>query len=186
MKTAKVFSAAAGLAVAAAAYGQGFSGLFAPANWTFNANGGGGSVNTAGAPASISIIGDDGPATPGGQDTDFTIMSPIAGTWSFSWNYDPTDTGTYDSAYYLLNGVETFLADNVGPGFPNPGGPNPSNGAVASIAVNAGDVIGFRVRSADGALGAGTLTISNFVIPAPGSLALLGLGGLVASRRRRR
>lgn len=175
MKTVKVLSAAAGLAVGATAFGQGFSGAFAPGNWTFNANGGDGSVNTGGAPAAISITGNNnGNGLP--TNTDFTIVSPVAGMWSFSWTYDSPDSGTWDSAYYLLNGVETFLADN---------NIVPTGGAVANVAVNAGDTIGFRVRSADGAFGAGTLGISNFVIPAPGSLALLGLGGLLASRRRR-
>jgi MYXO-CTERM domain-containing protein len=171
----QALASAAGLALAGAAFGQ-FSGPYAPANWTFNANGGDGSVNTAGAPASIILTGNNNGSGP--IDTDYTIMAAAAGNLSFSWLYNTIDTGTYDSAYYLINGVETFLANNTTPG---------AAGAVGPIAVNAGDVIGFRVRSADGAFGAGELTVSNFVgpVPAPGALALAAFGGLVAARRRR-
>ncbi len=176
MKTASVLTAAAGLALAAAANAQ-FSGPYAPGNWTFTNNGGDGSVNTAGAPASVQIIGDNGGA-PGGQDTDFTIAAAASGTLSFNWLYNTVDTGTWDSAYYLVNGVETFLANNTTPG---------ASGAV-SVPVLAGQIIGFRVRSGDGGIGAADMTITNFSapIPGPGSLALLGLGGLVMARRRRR
>lgn len=38
---------------------QGFAGNYAPANWTFTANGGDGSVDTSGAPASITLTGND-------------------------------------------------------------------------------------------------------------------------------
>lgn len=176
MKTARVMTAVAGLALTAAANAQ-FSGPYAPANWTTNVGTGFGSVNTALAPASITVIGNNG----GGANinTDYTIAAAAAGNWSFSWSIISADTGTWDSAYYLLNGAETFIGNNTASGF---------GGAFGPIAVNAGDVIGFRVRAADGGIGALELTISNFVapVPGPGSLALLGMGGLAMARRRRR
>ena len=175
MKVQAVASVA-GLALASAAFGQ-FSGPYAPGNWSFTANGGSGSVNTGGAPASIMLTGNDAGGT--NVNTDFTIVAAATGNLSFSWLYNTVDTGTYDSAYYLVNGVETFLANNTTPG---------AAGAVGPIAVTAGQVIGFRVRSADGAFGPADLTISNFSgpVPAPGAMALAGLGGLLAARRRRR
>lgn len=172
----QALASVAGLALAGAAFGQ-FSGPYAPANWAFNANGGDGLVNTGGAPASIMLVGNNnGNGLP--TNTDFTIAAAAAGNLSFSWLYNTLDTGTYDSAYYLINGVETFLSNNTTPG---------ASGNVGPIAVNAGDIIGFRVRSADGVFGAADLTISNFVgpVPAPGALALAALGGLMAARRRR-
>lgn len=174
MKTARVMTAVAGLALTAAANAQ-FSGPYAPANWTTNVGAGFGSVNTAGAPGSIIVVGNDGGG--GNINTDYTIAAAAGGNWSFSWSTTSGDTGTWDSAYYLLNGAESFLGNNV-----------PASGGVGPIAVNAGDVIGFRVRSADGGIGALSLTISNFVapVPGPGSLALLGMGGLAMARRRRR
>lgn len=175
MKTAKVLTAVAGLAVTAAANAQ-FSGPYAPANWTTSLNGGNGSVNTAGAPASITVTGNDNGT--GNINTDFTIAVVASGTWSFNWSYSAGDTGTWDSAYYLINGVQTFLAFNNSPIL---------SGGV-SVPVTAGNIIGFRMFSADGGIGASSVTITNFSapIPGPGSLALLGLGGLVAARRRRR
>ena len=177
MKNAAVLAAVAGVVAAAgSAFGQ-FSGPYAPANWNLNANGGNGSVNTAGAPASVDLTGNDnGNGAP--TNTDWTILVAGAGTVSFNWLYNTLDTGTYDSAYYLLNGNQTFLSYNNTPG---------ASGSV-SFPVVAGDTIGFRVTSADGVFGPGTLTVSNFggPVPAPGTLALAGLGGLLTMRRRRR
>ncbi len=64
---------------------------------------------------------------------------------------------------------------------------NAQGGGSVSVPVAAGDIIGFRVFSVDGVFGPGTLSVSNFTapVPAPGSLALLGMGGLIAARRRR-
>jgi hypothetical protein len=50
---------------------QDFAGAYAPANWTFTANGGDGSVNTAAAPAAITLTGNDNGV--GGIFTDYTI-----------------------------------------------------------------------------------------------------------------
>jgi uncharacterized protein (TIGR03382 family) len=174
MKVSSALAACAGLAMAGAAFGQ-FSGPYAPANWTFNANGGDGSVDTSGAPGLIALTGNNNGFGP--IDTDYTILAAGGGTWSFSWAYQSPDSGTYDSAYYLLNGVPTFLADNGTQG----------NGIV-SIPVALGDTIGFRVNSFDGGFGPGTLTIRDFSapVPAPGTLALAALGGAVTFRRRRR
>ncbi len=104
-------------------------------------------MNTAGAPGSIQVLGDDfsvgGGGLPGGQDTDYTHLALASGSFSFSWLYTTNDTGTWDSAFFLINGVATFLSNNTTPG---------ASGGV-SVPVVIGDVIGFRVRSADGDIG---------------------------------
>ena len=174
---ANTVSAAAGLTLACAAFGQ-FSGPYAPAAWTFNANGGSGSVNTGGAPASIVLTGND--ALGANINTDYTVVAVATGTLSFSWRYETIDTGTYDAAYYLINGVQTFLAN--GTVF------LPVTGVVGPIAVTAGTEFGFRVWSADGVFGPGVLTITSFSgpVPAPGGFMLAAIASPIVCRRRRR
>jgi len=168
-------AAAALIMTTESAQARPFSGAYAPANWTFTNNGGSGAFTNDG--ATLTITGDNG-GLAGGQNTDYTIAAAAAGTVTFDWSYTSADTGTYDSGGYLKNGVYTALATNAAPG----------SGTGVSVTVNAGDIVGFRVFSFDGIIGAGTLTITNFngPVPAPGALALLGLAGMVSSRRRRR
>lgn len=170
--------AAAGLILSAeTAHGQGFTGPYAPANWTFTNNGGSGSLTTHNA-TTLAFMGDNGGA-PGAQNTDITVVSAHNGFMTFDWSWAPTDTGTWDSAGYLKNGVYTVLAFN---------NTVPPNGSVtgATIPVAIGDVIGFRIATGDGGIGTGTFTITNFNVPTPGALALLGLAGVAGVRRRRR
>lgn len=171
MKQTAVLCAVAGLAAAANAQ---FSGVYDPANWTLNSNGGDGHIINN-APASVTVVGNDA----GGSNisTDFTINVPASGTWSFDWNYFSSDTGDWDSGGYILNGTPVQLADN-----------NTQGSGHLDIAVNAGDQIGYYVFSRDGGLGPGNLEITNFSapIPTPGAVALVGLGGLIGLRRNRR
>jgi hypothetical protein len=156
-----------------------FSGYYDPSHWTLTNTGGSsdGHVDTSGAPAQIVLHGGASQSgTPG--DTDFTIAAGGTGTFSFHWSYFSTDTGPFDSAYYLVNGVPTFLADNGSQG----------SGDV-SVSVTAGNIIGFRVHSEDNLFGDGELTVSNFNAPVPegSTLSLLALGALgVAMVMRRR
>ncbi len=172
MKTTLI---AAGLVALSGAASAQFSGPYAPGNWAFNANTGDGS-NTNDGTTLVLTGNNNGTGFPTGINTDYTIAAAGAGTFSFDWKYGSGDTGTWDSGGYLVNGVYTQLANNGSQG-----------GGSVAVAVSAGDIIGFRVFSADGAFGAGVLSVTNFSgpIPAPGALALLGLGGLVAGRRRR-
>jgi len=168
----------AAVAIPAAAKAD-FSGPYAPANWTFQNTGGStdGSVDTSGAPASITLTGGNSQSgTPG--DTNFTIAAVASGPLNFHWSYFSTDSGTYDSAYFLLNGVPTFLADNGSQGSGN-----------FSIALTSGNIFGFRVHTADNLFGDGELTVSNFNAPVPegSTLSLLALGAVgVAMVMRRR
>jgi hypothetical protein len=155
-----------------------FSGYYAPGNWTLtNTNGGTGFVDTSGAPASIVLHGSANQNNTS-TDTDFTIAAGGSGTFSFHWSYFSTDTGSFDSAYVLLNGVATFLAANNSQGMGD-----------FTTAVTAGEIIGFRVHSVDNFAGDGELTVSNFSAPVPegSTLSLLALGAVgVAMVMRRR
>ena len=80
-----------------------FQNFFDPLNWTLAGNG---SVDTSGAPLSITIVG---PNDQSGNATeeDFAITVNTAGTWSFNWMYTASDTKCYDQGGYLLNGGHT-------------------------------------------------------------------------------
>ena len=146
-----------------------FDGYYAPANWTQTIQPDG-SINTGGAPASITLTGADNGG--GNKNTDFTIAAPAAGTVSFNWSFLTADGAPfYDPFGYLLNGAFTKLTDDVGA---------QNQTGSASFNVLAGDVFGFRQNSEDSDLGRASTTISLFNGPVaasvPGPLPLLGAG----------
>ncbi len=134
---------------------SGFQGAFAPANWTVglvNSNGG---VNTAGAPASITLNGSDNGTGTAGQ-TNYTIPITFTGTVTFTYNYSTVDAGFFDPFGYTVNGVFTpvvngFVLTQTG---------------TVSVNVSAGDVFGFSQRTLDNIFGPGNTTITNFSGPA--------------------
>jgi hypothetical protein len=112
-----------------------------------------------------------------------TIVGDIVGVW---------DAGPDGWLYFDGTLVNVFLNDNGAPDgtFDGPSGGafdldfggeyGPFDGAIVTLSVNAsGD---FFLNSFNDA----STLVSAEVVPAPASLALLGLGGLFASRRRRR
>jgi hypothetical protein len=159
-----------------------FVGVYAPANWNTLVEGNGSLIPTATTLSMVSPDDDLGLE----QDVEFTIAAQGNGLFSFDWNYTTTDADgpEYDPAFYF-NGVEIQLTGDLG-------GINQS-GSV-SVAVNQGDIIGWRLRATDSSLGAAVLVISNFsapddgaAVPEPTSLALWGIGlGLAAWRTRRK
>ena len=151
---------------------------YAPANWTQSIQGDG-SINTGGAPASISLSGADDESITD-QNTDFTIAAPTAGTVSFDWAFASTDwDASFDPFGYLLNGAFTPLTID---------GAGSNQVGSAAFSVLAGDVFGFRQNSVDSGFGRASTTISNFNAPAaPGPLPLLGAGAAFGwSRQLRR
>jgi len=164
------------LAVAAAAVS-----VAAPAAATFMINndlGGDGFVVTNGPVAFSLYSANDGTD---GNVTSYTMTAAadatISGRWRF-FTYD-VDGSSFDPAGFVINGVLTQLSTN--------GVPRPSfQFGTYSFNVSAGDVFGFYVRTTDGSLGRGVLTVN--AIPEPASWAMLiagfGLVGAVARRRR--
>lgn len=128
----------------------GFQGDYAPANFTLQQNGGDGSVNTGGAPASIVLSGSDNGT---GGNTDFSLIVPgvAPSIIKFNWSYASVDDPGFDSASYLLGGGSASFLSNA----------NGQSGNVTFVA-SPGDTFGFRVNSADGIFGRGVLTVSNF------------------------
>ena len=178
-----VLALVSGSAVSSHAAVVGFSGPYDVANWTLTSNpaGGSGSVNTALAPASVTITGsnDSGPFD-AQVDTNYTVVAAGTGLVSFNWSYSSSDFGSFDRFGYLFNGSFTQLAQNDSQG----------SGSTQFNVVQ-GDTFGFRVRSIDNCCGAGVATISSFdaPVPEPTSMAIFGVGALgmaYGARRRRR
>jgi hypothetical protein len=175
-----------------------FSGPYAPANWTTSLAGtpagGGGSVDTSGAPASITLNGGDAGCSGGPCTMQYTITVPGSGPLTFDWNYSTTDIdGPGFDLFLVINGAATTQLSNDA-------GANDQNGS-ESITVTAGDTIGFMLDCTDCEEGAATVSISNFNGPtastAPTSIptlsewgmiilsSLLALGTVLVMRRQR-
>ncbi len=162
---------------------QDFAGVYAPANWTLSNNNNNisdGNVDTASAPASITITGGDNDDFTTIGTTDYQTTAAASGQVSFDWNFSAPQA-YYDGFGYLLNGNFNFLTDSSGSGS-------------TQFNVLAGDIFGFgaiTVYHFSGPVGPGNATISNFSAPVPGApvpgpLPLLGVGAAFGYSRRLR
>ena len=161
----------------------GFSGYYAPENWTITDLGsGGGSVNTAGAPDTIAIISPNEGEPPIGADEAgailYTIRAAQAGTVNFNWSMilAPFELPGQDPFGVVLKGVRTQLSDDLF------GDQNDSY----SLGVAQGDSFGFYASSFNGQFGSSTTTISRFTAPVPGPLPVLGVAAAFRASRKLR
>ncbi len=171
MKMASVLAVVAGAAFAGVASAD-FTGDYAPANWTLDTNGNG-FVQQHDA-STLVLVGSDAGSL-GFEYADLFVSVPTGGSISFDWAYSSTDSPGFDAGVYFSTGSGfVFLSDTNG-----------DSGTVSGVVVNSGDFFAFSVESADGLFDPGVLTITNFnYVPAPSALAVLGLAGFAARRRR--
>jgi hypothetical protein len=149
----------------------------AAAVFTLNNDLGGDGFVVSNSPTIFTIYGaNDGT---GGNVTSFGEIAAAAISGKFRYFTYDVDGSSFDPAGYFVNGVFTQLSTN--------GQPRPAfQIGTFSFTVTAGDSYGFYVRTTDGALGRGALTVG--AVPEPASWAMLiagfGLVGAVARRRR--
>ena len=137
----------------------GFTGIFDPSNWTFNANGSDATYSFGGT-TSVTITGSNS-----GNGANAAVLCssvPENGTIIFDWSFVTSDTdgAFYDPFGYNLNGVFNVLTNSSGPDFQS---------GSASIVVSAGDQFCFNQSSTDGAFGSATTVSSLFIFTADGS-----------------
>jgi hypothetical protein len=157
-----------------------FSGTYAIPNWTFSTSHGG-SIDTTGAPASVSLFG--GSDGGGASDQTMQITSATGGAFSFHWSFTQNDCcgAFWDPFGYSVNGAFTKLTADS---------PDVQSGDVL-LTLAAGDVFAFDQTSLDSVSGFATTVVSEFSgpteVPEPATLALLGLGlaglGVIRSRK---
>jgi len=167
----------------------GFTGVYAPGNWTLSQNGGDGGVNSVGAPGSIAITSSNN-GSGNTTNTDFTVAASLGGTVTFDWSFVTGDTAISDPFGYLIDTVFTQLTnDNAGT----------SQNGIASFPVSQGQIFGFRAFTIDNQVGSATTTIDKFsapgassppnpngAVPEPHSIAIWGLVGLMGVVARKR
>jgi len=169
------------LALGAAALAGGPVG--AQAAYTFYDDDGGNGMLSGSYPAFTITGSNDGS---GVDDTAFYVQTYAAPTTiTFTWQYESFDSGgsVYDPAGWILDGVETQLSIDGGPG-------TPSSGSF-SVSVGAGQTFGWYVHSFDSMGGAGVLAVNEDLppaVPEPADAAsmLAGLAALLAAARRPR
>ena len=167
LSTATVGAAVVALGAVDSAQAFGFTGAYAPSNWTLSNDNTNGYVDTSNAPSSISIIGGDLGGLGSGQTT-YTTTALIGGLLSFNWSYGTADEDgpSYDPFGFVLNGAFTQLTDNLGP--------KGQSGAFSTILAQ-GDIFGFGINTVDNVVGPGNATISDFAAPVPEPVSTLGM-----------
>ena len=167
LSMATVGAAVVALGAVDSAQAFGFTGAYAPSNWSLSNNNTNGYVDTSNAPSSISIIGGNTGGGGPGQTT-YTTTALIGGLLSFNWSYGTADWNPgYDPFGFVLNGAFTQLTDNFGPYYGQSGS--------FSTTLAQGDIFGFGINTVDNALGSANATISDFAAPVPEPVSTLGM-----------
>lgn len=182
-----LFAVALALSFSAQAAIIGFTGDYAPANWTQSP--GTGSVNVFDATALSITSGNDGSGAPSATDVGIVIAQSEV-TISFDWAYTTQD----ESPLFDPFGIKTLLFGDVVTLFTvlvDTAGSTAQSGS-HSVILHAGDIFAFSQQTLDNLFGSATTRISNFrvdvtPVPEPSTLALLAvaLAGGIAARRRK-
>ena len=166
LSMATVGAAVVALGAVDSAQAFGFTGAYAPSNWTLSNNNTNGYVDTSNAPSSITIIGGDLGGVGFGQTT-YTTTALIGGLLSFNWSYGPADWDPGSDPFgFVLNGAFTQLT--------NSSGPNGQSGAFSTTLAQ-GDIFGFGINTVDNVANPANATISDFAAPVPEPTSTLGM-----------
>jgi len=166
LSIATVGAAVVALGAVDSAQAFGFTGAYAPSNWTLSNDNTNGYVDITSAPSSISIIGGDLGGLGAGQTT-YTTTALIGGLLSFNWSYGTADWNpSYDPFGFVLNGAFTQLTNDLGP--------DEQSGAFSTILAQ-GDIFGFGINTVDNIVGSGNATITDFAAPVPEPVSTLGM-----------
>jgi hypothetical protein len=180
LSVSALVSAALIFGAAMEAKAAGFSGNYAPSNWSLTNANTNGFVNTTAAPGSITLVGGDGGGS-GSGSTLYKIAAPSTGSISFNWNYGTNDwSAGYDPFGFSLNGNFTTLTNS---------GLKSQSGSYTTT-LNSGDIFGFQVNTVDNVVGAGYVTISEFnapkAVPVPAVIPGLLLAGAFGALKVRK
>lgn len=126
----------------------GFTGDFAPANWTTSTPAGYANAVASVTATTITLTSPDGAFCAGGLSSTASIATVSEGTMSFNYSYTTADAGFEFFVINVNGGVITQIQAT---------GAGTFNRAMA-----AGDVLLLAARSADCVFGSGTATITNF------------------------
>ena len=134
---------------------SGFTGSFAPANFTLTNSNANGLVDTSNAPSSISLTGGDNQSGTAGS-TAYTATAPLAGRVGFSYAYVTSDPSgpAADPFGYAQNGSFVQLTNDSGAN---------SQSGTATFAIGAGQLLGFQLNTVDNLRGSATAKVSNFL-----------------------
>ncbi|MFY8186473.1 MAG: T9SS type A sorting domain-containing protein, partial [Flavobacterium sp.] len=133
---------------------QGFVGDFASNNWTQTSNNSNGSIVFS---DTNSVMISSNGAGSGSGFNQAVIAMPSNATISFDWSYTTSDGAQWDYPQLFLNGnLSLFNGYSTGG--------SPSQSGTQTIALEAGQLFGFRMISTDNQLGAATVTITNFEV----------------------
>lgn len=129
--------------------------IFAVSVWTFNTTGGGSVADVEGG-WTLTGPNDGG----GGNTATYTAIAEEATVYSALWLYETTDSAHFDRPFFVLNGVQTWLAPFDGTQF--------LQGSI-QIELQAGDIYGWGMFATDSCCGAGVLTVTDpaYVAPSP-------------------
>jgi hypothetical protein len=163
----------------------GFSGVYAPGQWSTTLSGtpggGGAPVGVTNDGSTLTLTGGDGACLLGPCQLLYGITVPgPEQALLFHWAYDTTDIDgpAFEAFGIVVDGVYTQLTD--------PGGSAFQSGDYR-VSLTAGSQFAWYVDCADCILGNAVATITNFqALPEPASLALVGFGLLAAAAGRRR